>query len=64
MARKFHKFVNKWCDQNVTETMNNQCIEWFMGRHPDLVPNVTVKLQTNDISKSPYTIYNRYKVDR
>ena len=64
MSKKFHKFVAKWKETNVTDAMSNQCNEWFMGRHEDLIPNITVKLQNNDINKTPYTKYNRYRVER
>lgn len=64
MSKKFHRFVGKWCDKNVTETMRNQCNDWFMGRHPDLVTNVTLKIEENDLTKTPYAPYNRYKLDR
>lgn len=64
MSSKFYRFVTKWCDKNVTETMRNQCNDWFMGRHPDLVSNVTLKIEGNDVTKTPYAPYNRYKLDR
>lgn len=44
--------------------MRNQCTEWFMGRHPDLVTNVTIKVEENDLTKTPYAPYNRYKLER
>lgn len=64
MSTKFHKFVTKWCKENVTEALDRQCTEWFMGRHPDLVPNTTLKIKENDITKTPYRLYNRYKLER
>lgn len=63
-AKKFHNFVGKWCEQHVTDTMKTQCADWFMGRQSDLIPNITVKLQENDITKTPYQTYNRYEVQR
>lgn len=65
MDRRFHKFVDKWCDENVTDDQRKQCNDWFMGKQPDQVPNiVTVKVQENDLTKTPYSTYNRYKVQR
>lgn len=64
MSNKFQKFVNRWHDNNVSEQLNHQCSEWFLGRHTDLVPNTTTLLQTNDINKTPYKPYNRYRVQR
>lgn len=65
MALKFHKFVNKWCDENVNEEQRKQCADWFMGKLSDSIPNiVTYKVQENDESKTPYTPYNRYRVKR
>ncbi|KAG4067430.1 hypothetical protein HA402_009667 [Bradysia odoriphaga] len=64
MAKKFHSFVSSWKDKNVTDSQESQCSEWFMGRHVDLVSNVTTLHQNNDVSKTPYRTYNRYKVER
>ncbi|XP_031632024.1 paired amphipathic helix protein Sin3a-like isoform X2 [Contarinia nasturtii] len=62
-ANKFHKFVQKWCEENVNEEQNESCVNWFMGRQQNQIPNiVTIKLQENDLSKTPYALYNRYKV--
>lgn len=62
-ALKFHKFVRKWYDENVSDMQKKQCIDWFMGRQTDQIPNIiTVKTQENDLSKTPYAPYNRYKV--
>lgn len=65
MGRRFHKFVDKWCEKNVNDEQAKQCNDWFMGNHPDLIPNiVTVKVQEKDLTKTPYSTYNRYKVER
>lgn len=62
-ANKFHRFVQKWCEDNVSEEQKKQCIDWFMGNQVDQIPNiVTIKVQENDLSKTPYALYNRYKV--
>lgn len=64
MSEKFHAFVDRWRGNNVTDQLGHQCNEWFMGRHVDLVPNNTSRLQSNDTNKTPYKFYNRYRVER
>lgn len=64
MSSRFHRFVDKWRSTNVSEHLNHQCDEWFMGRQIDLVSNTTTRLQSNDIKKTPYKVYNRYRVQR
>ncbi|XP_055308090.1 uncharacterized protein LOC129572177 [Sitodiplosis mosellana] len=62
-AHKFHKFVQKWCEENVNEEQRKQCADWFMGKQADQIPNIiTIKVQENDLTKTPYALYNRYKV--
>lgn len=62
-AAKFYKFVQKWYDENVSKAQSMDCIDWFMGRQSDQIPNIiTTKTQENDLSKTPYAPYNRYKV--
>lgn len=62
-AHKFLKFVKKWCDENVNEDQQKQCVDWFMGKQADQIPNIiTIKVQENDLTKTPYALYNRYKV--
>lgn len=64
-ASKFYRFVQKWYDENVTDVQKRQCNDWFMGRQSDQIPNIiTVKTQENDLSKTPYAPYNRYKVQQ
>lgn len=64
MKSKFKKFVDNWLHKNVTEGQKEQCMEWMMGRASDHVANATVKLQENDLKKTPYYLYNRYKVKK
>lgn len=62
-ALKFHKIVQTWCDENVNDVQEKQCVDWFMGKQADQIPNIiTIKTQENDLTKTPYTPYNRYKV--
>lgn len=65
MDAKFHKFVQSWCGENVNAEQTKECNDWFMGKQSDLIPNiVTVKVQENDLTKTPYIPYNRYQVQR
>lgn len=62
-AAKFYKFVQKWYDENVSKAQSIDCTDWFMGRQSDQIPNIiTTKTQENDLTKTPYAPYNRYKV--
>lgn len=55
--------MQKWCDDNVNEEQKLQCQNWFMGKQADQIPNIiTIKVQENDLTKTPYAPYNRYKV--
>lgn len=66
MKSKFKKFVDSWLAHNVSENQQQQCTEWLMGRTVEtsqLVNNLTtVRLHENDIKKTPYAPYNRYKI--
>ncbi|XP_055540003.1 paired amphipathic helix protein Sin3a isoform X2 [Wyeomyia smithii] len=64
MHQRFDTFVQRWLDRNVSEAQRNQCNEWLLGSLFDLVKNVTVVQQNNDISRTPYMPYNRYKVEK
>jgi paired amphipathic helix protein Sin3a len=61
--KKFHKFVQKWLVKNVNELQRNDCNEWLMGHKSDLISNKTILKQDNDLTKTPYIIYNRYRVE-
>ncbi|EAT33245.1 AAEL014491-PB [Aedes aegypti] len=64
MHHRFDAFVQRWLDQNVSEAQRTQCNEWLLGTRLDLVKNLTVVRQNNDISRTPYMPYNRYKVEK
>ncbi|KXJ76129.1 hypothetical protein RP20_CCG010286 [Aedes albopictus] len=64
MHHRFDAFVQRWLDQNVSDAQRTQCNEWLLGTRLDLVKNVTVVRQNNDISRTPYMPYNRYKVEK
>lgn len=64
MQKKFQNFINRWLDKHVNEIQRQQCNDWLIGRVPDLTPNITKIIQEDDIRKTPYRKYNRYKVER
>ncbi|XP_065075745.1 paired amphipathic helix protein Sin3a isoform X2 [Ochlerotatus camptorhynchus] len=64
MHQRFDAFVQRWLDQNVSDAQRVQCNEWLLGTRLDLVKNVTVVRQNNDLSRTPYMLYNRYKVEK
>ncbi|XP_062548914.1 paired amphipathic helix protein Sin3a isoform X2 [Armigeres subalbatus] len=64
MHQRFDAFVQRWLDQNVSEAQRTQCNDWLLGTRLDLVKNVTVVRQNNDVSRTPYMPYNRYKVEK
>ena len=64
MDVKFKSFVNRWLDRNLSTFQRQKCSEWLMGRHEDLVKNATIVKQDNDLNRTPYRVYNRYKVER
>lgn len=64
MHQRFDVFVQRWLDQNVSDAQRVQCNDWLLGIRQDLVKNVTVIRQNNDLSRTPYMLYNRYKVEK
>jgi hypothetical protein len=61
--KKFNSFVQKWLVKNATESQKLECNEWLMGHKSDLVSNKTILKQDNDLTKTPYMVYNRYRVE-
>ncbi|XP_055613906.1 paired amphipathic helix protein Sin3a isoform X2 [Uranotaenia lowii] len=64
MHQRFDAFVQKWLSRNVNDSQRSQCQEWLLGTRLDLVKNVTVIKQNNDITRTPYMPYNRYRVEK
>lgn len=64
MHHRFDTFVQRWLERHVSDTQRAQCNDWLLGTRLDLVKNVTVVKQNNDISRTPYMIYNRYRVEK
>ncbi|XP_045483344.1 paired amphipathic helix protein Sin3b [Harmonia axyridis] len=64
LSTRFKYWLKEWVSENVSDSQHKQCIDWLMGRCEGVVPNRTKILTDNDISRPPYTSYNRYKVDQ
>lgn len=63
-ATRFRTWLKRWVSDNVSDVQNKQCIDWLMGRGDGVVPNRTRVLTDNDLSRTPYIPYNRYRVER
>lgn len=63
-AAKFRGWLKKWAGSNVSDAQSKQCTDWLMGRGDGVVPNRTRVLADNDLQRTPYVPYNRYRVDR
>ncbi|XP_049530557.1 uncharacterized protein LOC125948482 isoform X1 [Anopheles darlingi] len=66
MHQKFKKFVDQWLDSNVTASQQDSCNDWLVGKQQNLIQNLntTVVVQNNDLNRTPYVPYKRYKVDK
>ncbi|XP_016957323.1 paired amphipathic helix protein Sin3a isoform X1 [Drosophila biarmipes] len=65
----FQTYVNKWLQQHVSDQLQQNCIDWLLGKTADQInasgwgsASKTKAIQQKDTSKTPYRIYNRYKV--
>lgn len=64
LANRFRTWLKKWTAANVTDAQQKHCTDWLMGRGDGVVPNRTRVLTDNDITRTPYAPYNRYRVER
>jgi paired amphipathic helix protein Sin3a len=64
LSSKFRAWLKKWASANVSDVQHKQCTDWLMGRGEGVVPNRTRVLTDNDLSRTPYVSYNRYRVER
>ncbi|KAL3288830.1 hypothetical protein HHI36_003278 [Cryptolaemus montrouzieri] len=64
LSVRFRNWLKHWTSINVSEVQHRQCLDWLMGRSEGAMPNRTRVLMDNDLSRTPYVPYNRYKVDR
>ncbi|XP_023025930.1 SIN3 transcription regulator family member A isoform X2 [Leptinotarsa decemlineata] len=63
-ATRFRQWLKRWACDHVSDTQSKQCTDWLMGRCDGVVPNRTRVLTDNDLSRTPYVPYNRYRVER
>jgi hypothetical protein len=47
----------------VSETQHGFVADWFMGKTDGLVPNKTHKIVKNNMEKTPYRIYYKFRAD-
>ncbi|XP_055919847.1 paired amphipathic helix protein Sin3a isoform X2 [Eupeodes corollae] len=61
--KRFQLFTSKWLDQNVSDSQRQMCTDWLLGKVPEIEPNIITSIvQENDIKKTPYRHFNRYRV--
>lgn len=63
-ASRFRHWLKQWAIEHVSDGQVKQCTDWLMGRCEGVVPNRTRVLTDNDLSRTPYVPYNRYRVER
>ncbi|XP_057664954.1 paired amphipathic helix protein Sin3b isoform X1 [Diorhabda carinulata] len=63
-AGRFRQWLKHWTSEHVSDIQVKQCTDWLMGRCEGVVPNRTRVLNDNDINRTPYVPYNRYRVER
>ncbi|KAG5894786.1 hypothetical protein JTB14_005222 [Gonioctena quinquepunctata] len=63
-SARFRQWLKRWACENVSDVQSKQCTDWLMGRCEGVVPNRTRVLTDNDLSRTPYVPYNRYRVER
>lgn len=64
LNNKFRSWHGVWAKEHVSDAQHKTNSDWLLGRGEGVVPNRTRVLTNNDVSKTPYRIYNRYRVDR
>ncbi|CAG9766340.1 unnamed protein product [Ceutorhynchus assimilis] len=62
-SSKFRGWLKKWANSNVSDVQARHCTDWLMGRGENVVPNRTRVMTDNDLQRTPYVPYNRYRVD-
>ncbi|XP_011177840.2 uncharacterized protein LOC105209234 isoform X2 [Zeugodacus cucurbitae] len=62
----FQRFTQKWLAEHVSEQAQQQCTDWLLGKTvPSSSVNWALKTKVmpqNDVKRTPYRVYNRYKV--
>ncbi|XP_067630005.1 LOW QUALITY PROTEIN: paired amphipathic helix protein Sin3a [Eurosta solidaginis] len=65
--KQFQRFTQKWLTEHVSDQLQKQCNDWLLGKTVPNSNSINWALRTklipqNDIKRTPYRIYNRYKV--
>ncbi|KAG5673702.1 hypothetical protein PVAND_003725 [Polypedilum vanderplanki] len=64
MDLRFNEHVQKWLQKNVSDLQRITINDWLLGRNQnDFAPCRTTIKKDNNITETPYCIYNRYKVE-
>ncbi|XP_017476361.1 PREDICTED: uncharacterized protein LOC108366452 isoform X1 [Rhagoletis zephyria] len=63
----FQRFTQKWLAEHVSDQLQQQCADWLLGKTVPNSSSVNWALKTkvipqNDVKRTPYRVYNRYKV--
>lgn len=77
LKARFNQYTDKWAAKNVNKVQETQCLDWMLGKivleNSQVVPSgglstptatTTVCSRDNDIARTPYFLYNRYKVSK
>lgn len=64
MNGKFKNWLSSWVQQNVDEQQITSCSDWLMGLGNEVIPNKTIMVTNNDLTRTPYVVYNKYKVEK
>lgn len=63
LHNKFKSWHKQWSGTNVSDQQQKACTDWLMGRIEGVVANRTRVLTNNDLKRTPYMPYNRFKVE-
>ncbi|XP_071446323.1 paired amphipathic helix protein Sin3a isoform X2 [Hetaerina americana] len=63
LNRKFRGWHDRWLVRHVSDVQRRSTLDWLMGHGEGVVPNRTRLVTDNDLSRPPYSSYNRYRVD-
>lgn len=74
LKARFSQFTEKWRTANVSKVQETQCTDWMLGKlmlensqvaaggGSNSGSSSTVVCKENDVTRTPYFLYNRYKV--
>lgn len=62
LAIRFRAWLRSWQQKHISESQAKVCTDWLMGTGVDFVPNKTWIQTDNDLGRTPYIPYNRYRV--